>query len=158
MKTSSGNTHLWLTALIFFSSLLVGWTQSGQAWPAGVREIMQFELTNASDETVIAYVKSTNRRYKLNDSMIIMLKQQGFSDAVLNAMIANRPAPKHPKPEAKEIRAVRPAPRYYYPGNASLYPYYWYPPVGMSYGRINNGNYWGTGWHGNPWNYPNNWH
>ncbi len=156
MKTRSDNAQRWLAALIFFGGLVVGWAQSGQGWPPGVRDIMKFELTNASDETVIAYVKTTNRRYRLNDSMIIMLKQQGFSDAVLNAMLENEPAPKHPKPTMREVRTMRPVPRYNYPFNSSLYPYYWYPS--MAFGWNSGGNYWGTGWHGNPWNYPNNWH
>lgn len=156
MKTSFGSVQRWLAALIFFGSLVDGLAQSGQAWPPGVREIMKYELTNASDETVIAYVKSTNRRYKFNDGMIVMLKQQGFSDAVLNAMLENAPAPRHPKPAAKEVHVVRPAPKYYYPVNATLYPYYWYPS--MAFGWASGGNYWGAGWHGSSWNCPSNWH
>ena len=127
-----------LSALIFFGGLAAGLAQSGQPWPPGVRDIMKLEQANVGDDTVIAYIKSTGRQYKLNAGEIVMLQQQGFSDRVLAAMQDPKPA-KQPRPVVKAVRVVRPAgvaalPPCYYPCDSAFYPYCWYPPVSLSFG------------------------
>jgi hypothetical protein len=161
MKTSCSSVRILMAALIFFGGLAAGLAQSGQPWPPGVRDIMKLEQANVGDDTVIAYIKSTVRQYKMNEGEIVMLKQQGFSDRVLAAMQEPKPA-KQPRPVVKAVRVVRPArvaaiPPYYYPFNSAFYPYCWYPPVSLSFGWVSGGNCNG-GYHGGSWNGYSGWH
>ena len=157
MKAGCYSARILLAALIFFGGLAAGLAQSGQPWPRGVRDIMKLEQANLSDDTVIAYIKSTGQSYRLNEGEIVMLKQQGFSDRVLAVMQESQP----PGPAVKVVRVVRPArvaalPPYYYPFDSAFYPYDWYPPVSLSFGWISGGN-WNGGYRGGGWHGDNGW-
>jgi len=56
----------------------------------GVPEILQLSQAKIGDSTIIAYVQNSGNNYGLNAAQIIYLRQQGVSDAVVNAMLKQR--------------------------------------------------------------------
>jgi hypothetical protein len=56
----------------------------------GVPEILQLSQAKVSDGTIINYIRSSGNSYGLNAAQIIYLRQQGVSDAVINAMLDQR--------------------------------------------------------------------
>jgi uncharacterized membrane protein YgcG len=125
----------------------------------GVPQVVQLAQAKISDATIIAYIKSSGSGYGLDAGQIIYLKQQGVSDAVLNAML-NQPkssaaATSAPIANATVTSTATVAPTvtyvqtvpttYYYAQPYYYYPDYgyygWSPGVSVSFG-------WGGGWHG----------
>ena len=146
--------------------------QSAEPVPAlsyGVADIVQLSQAEVSDATIINFIKNNGSGYGLNASQIIYLKQQGVSDAVVNAML-NQPsravtgqpaatvaetAPPqttttstttvYTVPASSPTVYVMPAPSIYtsycYPGYYPAYSGYWPAPViGIGIG--------GWGWRG----------
>lgn len=152
-----------IATLIIFVGLVASLAQSGQPWPPGVPDILKLVRANLSDDTIVAYVKNTGQHYTLNAGEIIMLKQQGVSDQVLNAMLQNPVATAQPRPAVQPTYVVQPAyvattPAYSYPYYSSYNPFYYLPPISLSFGWSSGGSYWGGGWHGGGWNYGGGWH
>lgn len=56
----------------------------------GVPEVLQLSQANVGDSTIINYIHNSGNNYGLNAAQIIYLRQQGVSDAVVNAML-NQP-------------------------------------------------------------------
>ncbi|MGA2030226.1 MAG: hypothetical protein ABSG87_09160 [Verrucomicrobiota bacterium] len=56
----------------------------------GVPQVLQLAQAKVSDDTIVAYIQNSGTIYALNASEIVYLKQQGISDAVLNAMLNQR--------------------------------------------------------------------
>ena len=53
----------------------------------GVSQVLQLSQAKVGDSTVLAYIQNSGTGYTLTANQIIYLKQQGVSDAVLNAML-----------------------------------------------------------------------
>jgi hypothetical protein len=56
---------------------------------AALNEVTKLKLAGMTDETVIAYVQSKNINYDMSADSILRLSGQGFSTAVLNALLAS---------------------------------------------------------------------
>jgi hypothetical protein len=56
----------------------------------GVPEILQLSQAKVGDSTIIAYIQKSGNNYGLTAAQIIYLRQQGVSDAVVNAMLNQR--------------------------------------------------------------------
>jgi hypothetical protein len=137
----------------------------------GVPEVLQLSQAKVSDGTIVTYIQNSGTIYALDASQIVYLKQQGVSDAVINAMLNQRSALASTQPAQQNnsqtasaqpnavaqptvtyVQSAPPSSVYVIPDtqtydyNAWLYqpyyyPYYYWPPVTFSFG------YWG-GWHG----------
>jgi len=57
---------------------------------AGVPQVLQLSQAKVSDGIIVNYIQNSGTIYALDANQIIYLKQQGVSDAVLNAMINQR--------------------------------------------------------------------
>jgi uncharacterized membrane protein YgcG len=57
---------------------------------AGVPEVLQLEQAKVSDGIIVNYIQNSGTIYALDANQIVYLKQQGVSDAALNAMINQR--------------------------------------------------------------------
>jgi len=141
--------------------------------PDGVAEVLQLARAKVSDNIIIAYIRQSGSSYNLDANQIISLRQQGVSEAVINAMLTqpkpNVAAPMSTPPQSMISQAsvtpsdsygssvtvapsttyvaTAPSPYYYYPYYyPAYYPYYGYayPPVSFSFG-------WGWGWGGRGW-------
>jgi hypothetical protein len=138
--------------------------------PYGTSQILQLTQAKLGDDTVIAYIKNSGNSYRLNADQIIYLRQQGFSDAVLTAMLSQPrvglsvPVPSTPAPQPVAAGAyvaqpststatvvpsatyaqTAPYTTYYYP-DPYYSPYYYYPGY-VWYPSVNFG--WGWGWRG----------
>jgi hypothetical protein len=147
MTSGRYNICVLIATLILFVGLASGLAQSGQSWPSGVPDIMKLVQANVGDSTIIAYIRNTGRQYKLNAGEIVMLKQQGFSDPVLTAMLENQPnvAQPQPAPPPMRVSSPPPPPRAY---NPYYNPFCYFPPIALSFGWHSGGNYWGAAWHG----------
>jgi hypothetical protein len=150
-------------------------TNSTPQLPYGASEIIKLAKAKISDDTIIAFVKSTRANYSLNADQILYLRQEGASESVITAMLSQAPgstvpAPvPAPRPSSQATVSVAstatavvapppvtyvqtPAPYYYGYGSPYYYPYYDYgyygwpfPGVALSFGW---GGHWGGGWHG----------
>ena len=56
----------------------------------GVPEVLQLSQAKVGDSTIIAYIRNSGNNYGLDAAQIIYLRQQGVSDAVINAMLNQR--------------------------------------------------------------------
>ena len=56
----------------------------------GVPQVLQLAHAKIGDSTIIAYIQNSGTVYSLDTSQIVYLKQQGISDAVIDAMINQR--------------------------------------------------------------------
>jgi len=56
----------------------------------GVPEVLQLSQAKVGDSTIITYIQNSGNNYGLNAAQIIYLRQQGVSDAVINAMLNQR--------------------------------------------------------------------
>jgi len=56
----------------------------------GVPQILQLVKANVSDSIIVNYIQNSGTIYSLKADEIVYLKQQGVSDAVLNAMLNQR--------------------------------------------------------------------
>ena len=145
--------------------------------PYGASQILQLAQAKLGDDTVIAYIKNSGNSYRLNANQIIYLRQQGFSDAVLTAMLRQPrvglsvPVPSTPAPQpvaasvyvappstatatvAPSVTYVQAAPSttYYYP-DPCYSPYYYYPGY-VWYPSVNFGWGWGGRGGGNHFRY-----
>lgn len=147
------------------------------------QEVLQLVQAKISDGTIITYVQNSGTVYGLNAAQIIYLKQQGVSEAVINAMLNQRgamastaptPAPANNAPgtaqttastTATVVQPTTPAPAttyivpdtqtYDYNDWATPYWYYpYYSPYYYGYYGWPAGVYWG--WHGGY--YGGGWH
>lgn len=143
----------------------------------GVSDVLKLSQAKVSDDTIIAYIKSSRNSYGLNASQILYLKDQGVSDQVLTAMLNQPrpgatqpvPLPQTPAPVPEMMTAGVPAttappvtyvdttPTTYYvqPDYYPVYSYYYswpYPVVSLGWG-------WGGWYHGGHWHwYGGGWH
>jgi hypothetical protein len=56
----------------------------------GVPQVLQLVQARVSDGIIVSYIQNSGTIYSLNAGEIVYLKQQGVSDPVLNAMLAQR--------------------------------------------------------------------
>jgi len=190
MKTQLFKTSLWIAAVCGALALATG-TATAQdsssatagATPAvspapvqlpyGTAQIVQLSQAKISDATIISYIQNSGNSYGLTAGQIIYLRQQGVSDAVVNAML-NQPktyasaqaAPQQTtaetstavaQPTVTYVQSAPPSTVYVIPDTQTYnydawyygypYPYYgyYYPPVSVSLGF---GWGWGGGWRG----------
>jgi hypothetical protein len=156
--------------------------EAAPALATSVSGVLQLSQAKVSDSTILSFIQNSSTGYPMAASQIVYLKQQGVSDAVLNAMI-NHPgsattytsapvttdnasvstpnatvAPTITTYETVPSSSVYVVPdtqTYYYDGGYYGYPYpYYYAPVGVSIGFGWHGG-WGGGWHGG---YGGGWH
>lgn len=133
--------------------------------PNAVAPIIQLEQAKIGDDTIIAYIKSTGNTYNLNAGQIIYLRQQGISEAVIAAMLAQQKVVAEPAPiPAPATATVQTGPAvvsatvtpatvaYVQTAPVAYYPYYY--SAGYNYGWPRPlfhpwvGVGWGWGWHG----------
>jgi hypothetical protein len=129
-----------IKVLIALSGLLMaGASQSqaqvGQPWSPGVPEVLSLMQADVGEGTVMAFIQNSGRSYALNANEIIMLKQQGFTDKELSAMLqAHAPI---------AVSPVQPAPTYV----VQQAPVYVAPaPVYSSWPAVNLSFAWGSGY------------
>jgi len=137
------------------------------ALSSGAAQILRLGQAKISDDTMIAFIQNSGTGFTLNADQIIYLKQQGISDAVINAMltqpkngapstvVAAAPAPATETPSATTAATattvyVPSTTYYYYPPLYRNYPYSYdscwpYPAVSFSLGYRGS---WGGGYHG----------
>lgn len=72
--------------------------------PVSSVEVLELRRNGASDDTILARIYSEGVNRKLNADDIIMLKQQGVSDAVIQAMLQ---APITTPVEGRVVRSRR---------------------------------------------------
>jgi hypothetical protein len=156
--------------------------QAAPAAPApelsyGAVQILRLMQAKVGDDTIIAYIKNSGTGYALGADQIIYLRQQGVSDPVINAMLAQPRAalastPPSPPPSASVQQTQNgstvttesgstatvapvvtylpstPAPDYYYP-QPYYYPYYpdYYLYPPVSF-SFGIGGVWGGGFRG----------
>jgi hypothetical protein len=65
-------------------------TQTAPQLSYGVPEVLQLSQAKVGDSTIITYIQNSGNNYGLNAAQIIYLRQQGVSDAVVNAMLNQR--------------------------------------------------------------------
>ena len=58
----------------------------------GVSEIIQLSQAQVSDPTIVTFIKNSGNSYGLDAPQVLYLRQQGVSEAVINAMLS-QPAP-----------------------------------------------------------------
>jgi len=92
----------------------------------GVSSIVQLSQANVGDATILKYIQTGGSGYGLNADQIIYLKQQGVSDAVVNAMLSQ---PSQPAPVTTVAMAPAAAPD----ANAAPAPDYSTPSVNANY-------------------------
>jgi hypothetical protein len=146
-------------------------------------EIVTLSKAKISDDVVVSYIRNSAQSYNLTAAQILYLRDQGISDAVIQAMLnhsAQLAQPTQAAPPATLSMPTTPAPPvdatayaqpadttdyntgayydygynpYYYP----IYDYSCWPPVIVSWGwGWGGGGYWG-GWRGG-WHYPYYYH
>ena len=128
-----------------------------------VQQVLKLQQANVSEDTIVAYINNAGNSYGLDADVIIYLRQQGVSTAVITAMLGQgragltMPAPATPAPAPvlasapapqSEVSTVSqpastvtyigsaPSPAYYYPAYSSPYyysPYYNYPYYGYGW-------------------------
>ena len=125
----------------------------------GVPQVLELAHAKIGDSTIIAYIRNSGMVYRLDASQIVYLKQQGVSEAVIDAMINQRPRTSATvaQPPTSYVQTVPSSTVYvipdtqtYYYYSPYYYPYYgyygWpYPAISFSFGF--GGGHWG-GYHG----------
>ncbi len=71
--------------------------------PVTVNEVVKLHNAGLAEETIVAYVQSKNLNYELTADDTIALRQQGLSQAVLNAMLVSGGAAAVPAPAAQPV-------------------------------------------------------
>jgi hypothetical protein len=104
MKTLHANRLAWAAGLIGLS-LAAGtaWAQDAGAPPElsyGVPQIIQLSQAEVSDSLIVTYIRGSGNSYGLDANQIVYMRQQGVSEAVINAMLGQ------PKPAALAPTAV----------------------------------------------------
>ena len=84
-----------VTAFAFAAGNVVAQDSTTTAQPApqlsyGVPQVLQLEQAKVSDGNIVSYIQNSGTIYALKADEIVYLKQQGVSDAVLNAMLNQR--------------------------------------------------------------------
>ncbi len=151
---------------------------------SSVSQVLQLSQAKISDGTIVSFINNSSTSYPLAASQIVYLKQQGVSDAVLNAMLNQHPAiiaSSAPEPDnstpaqtatataptvttyetvpSSSVYVIPDTQTYYYDSGYYGYPYYGYPyyygpGVSIGLGWGWHGGY-GGGWHGG---YGGGWH
>jgi hypothetical protein len=83
--------------------------------PPGVQDVVKLSHAGLSDDVILAQLKSSGAVYNLTADQIICLKDQGVSQPVITALMANgaaaaAPAAAPPPPAAPAASTVPPAP------------------------------------------------
>ena len=126
----------------------------------GVPQVLELAHAKIGDSTIISYIRNSGIVYRLDASQIIYLKQHGVSEAVIAAMVKQRPrAPATVvQPATTYVRTVPSSTAYVVPYTQSYYyytpyyyPYYGYygwpfPAIYFSFGY--GGGHWRGGYHG----------
>ena len=130
-------------------------------------QVLQLAQAKLGDDAILAYIKHSGNRYRLNADQIIYLRQQGISDPVITAML-NQPAggvpvalPTTPAPQPMDstgypepVAAATPYDQtvpdagYYPPPDYGDQPYCYYPayyPAYVSYPAVTFYYGWGGG-------------
>src|SRR5215831_8182007 len=169
-----------LLAMVGGGALFFGATLSAQyadnnflapALSSGAAEILRLSQAKVSDDTIIAYIKSGGKTFYLNADQILLLRQQGVSEAVITAMLSLPSASMEAStatPETTPAASSESTPPattepstdytqtgpYYSMDNAPYYPYYYYYYPAYGYYNWSYPFYWpycwGGFWHGNP--------
>jgi uncharacterized membrane protein YgcG len=71
--------------------LAAGAGQTAPKLSYGVPQVLELAHAKISDNTIIAYIRNSGTVYRLDASQIVYLKRQGVSEAVIDAMINQRP-------------------------------------------------------------------
>ena len=90
-----------VTALAFTAGNVAAQDSTATAQPAatsqpapqlsyGVPQVLQLVQAKVSDSIIVSYIQNSGTIYSLNAGEIVYLKQQGVSDAALNAMLNQR--------------------------------------------------------------------
>jgi hypothetical protein len=134
----------------------------------GSAQILQMVQAKVGESTILAYIQNSNLYFPLDASQIIYLKQQGASNAILDAMLNHQgaggtsaaqtsantaqsyTAVAQPSTAAPSVTYVQSTPS---PVYVSSYPYYYpyygyypyYSPISLSFGF---GGYYGGGYYG----------
>jgi hypothetical protein len=143
----------------------------------GVPQILEMSQAKVSDGTIITYIQNGGTIYALNAEQIVYLKQQGVSDAVLNAMLNQRSqlaqsattqsasqqndsdnanaqtANTVAQPTVTYVQSVPSTSVYVVPDTQTYYYPYYYPYYNYYWYppvsiSFGFGHYWGGGWHG----------
>jgi hypothetical protein len=103
----------------------------------GVPQVLELTHAKIGDSTIIAYIRNSGIVYRLDASQIIYLKQQGVSEAVIAALINQRPrasatATVAGQPATTYAQSVPSSTAYVVPYTQSYYYYspYYYPYYG----------------------------
>jgi uncharacterized membrane protein YgcG len=147
-------------------------------------QIQTMLQAKVGESTILAYIQNSSMTFPLDAAQIIYLKQQGASNAILDAMLNHQSVVSAPAPQASTataqtstavvaqdstavaqptvtyVQSAAPSPVYVAP-SPYYYPYYgyypYYSPVTVSLGfGYYGGGYYG-GWHGGGW-YGGGWH
>lgn len=147
----------------------------------GVPQILEMSRAKVSDGTIITYIQNGGTIYALNAEQIVYLKQQGVSDAVLNAMLnqrsrlaqsattqsASQPnnsdnssaqtANAVAQPTVTYVQTIPSTSVYVIPDTQTYdyYTYYYHPFYAWPYPAVTFSVGWGGGWHGG---YHGGWH
>jgi hypothetical protein len=105
--------------------------------PYGVADILKLSRAQISDDVILNYIQNSGTIYNLAPKDIVYLHDQGVSERVLTAMLAQRQlaaaSPSAPAPQSPLAQAAVPAPPPPAPNNiveAPLTPVY-NPPAGI---------------------------
>jgi uncharacterized membrane protein YgcG len=151
--------------------------QSAPRLAYSTAEIVTMVQAKIGESTILAYIQNSSMIFPLNAAQIIYLKQQGASNAILDAMLNHQPAASAApaaqdstaaaqtstaavaqtstavaQPTVTYVQTPSPSPVYAapYPYYYPYYGYYPYSPVVFSFG-------WGGGW-GGGWRGGGGWH
>jgi hypothetical protein len=80
-----------------------------------VKEVLRLKNAGLTEETIVAFIRSRNSNYDLSAENVIALREQGFSPAMLNAMLESGKvaimAPPAPEQVSQPQTAPQPAPQ-----------------------------------------------
>lgn len=200
MKPRNTTAFLRKTTLVLAAGAFVLWAGKSPAQdtygatatiasplPPAATQIVKLEQAKISDNTIITYINTSGSSYGLDAGQIIYLKQQGVSDAVLNAMLtqprysapatgapqasymadaADQQTPPSsivttvPDSDSSIIPPATPAPAVTYVQSA---PTYYYTPSYYPYYGYNPVIYFprvsfGWNWYGGGWHWGGGWH
>ncbi len=133
----------------------------------GVLDILKLSRAAVGDDVIIAFVMNSGKSYDLSASQIVYLKQEGVSDRVSAAILAQRMRPEQqvvaasastppaaasvaPQPANSSVPSVQPVPTYQElptlsvsPSTVYMTPYPAAPYFYDAYGPYYYGGYWG---------------
>ncbi len=93
--------------------------------PYGVEDILKLSRAQISDDIIINYIENSGTVYNLAPKDIVYLRDQGVSDAVVNAMLDQRKKAVQTSQASEEAQAAASS------GNDLASGYAAYPPIGV---------------------------